>query len=67
MLKAVKKVDILYDGKPISLKKGDTLDVGKVYGYIGKVARGVEIFLKNKYGLVEVEEETKNPEVKGNE
>ena len=57
MLKAIKDVNVLYDGKSISLKKGDILDVGKEFGFIGRDAKGAEVFLRDKYGLVEVVEE----------
>ena len=60
MLQAQKDSNIIYNGKTVSLKKRQKLDVGKTFGFFGKEAKGVELFLKNKYGLVEAKEEVKD-------
>ena len=62
MLKAVKKVEIRYNGKVVSLKKGEILDVTKEFGFIGREARGAELHIRDKYGLEEVQEK---PEAEG--
>ena len=62
-LVAAKDVVVIYDGKEVPVKAGKGINVKKQFGIEDLAAvRGIEAFLKAKYGFVDKQFVDKQPE-----